>query len=178
MVSKLWFLVLSLAASLYIPRAAAQTNPPSPNPPQSAFREESSKTGPAQPAKPATLVTPEMRGDILMARKMYREAAEAYKEGPKDSAVLLNKIGISYHQMLELSIAEKYYRRAIKTNPEYSEAINNLGTIYYARKSYRRAVTEYKKALRLNPKAASVWSNLGTGYFASQDYTPAAGAWQ
>src|SRR5207253_5182898 len=119
-----------------------------------------------------------MRGDILMARKMYREAAEAYKEGPKDSPVLLNKIGISYHQMLELNTAEKYYRRAIKTNPEYSEAINNLGTIYYARKSYRRAVTEYKKALRLNPKAASVWSNLGTGYFARKDYTHAAEAWQ
>ncbi len=97
------------------------------------------------------MITPEVRGDIFMARKMYREAAEAYKEGPKDSAVLLNKTGIAYHQMLELGTAEKYYRRAIKVNPKYAEAINNLGTIYYARKSYRRAVNEYKKALRLNP---------------------------
>ena len=48
---------------------------------------------------PPPTVTPEMRGDIFMARKMYREAAEAYKEGPRDSAVLLNKIAIAYHQM-------------------------------------------------------------------------------
>jgi Tfp pilus assembly protein PilF len=124
------------------------------------------------------VITPEMRGDIFMAKKMYREAAEAYKEGPKDSAVLLNKTGIAYHQMLELNAAERYYRQAIKINPQYSEAINNLGTIYYARKSYRRAVNEYKQALRINPKSASILSNLGTGYFARKDYRRASEMWQ
>ena len=84
--------------------------------------------------------------------------------------MLLNKTGIAYHQMQELGTAEKYYRRAVKVNPKYSEAINNLGTVYYTRKSYRRAVNEYKKALRLSPASASVWSNLGTGYFARKDY--------
>ena len=37
-----------------------------------------------------------------MAKKMYREAVEAYKEGPHDSAIVLNKTGIAYHQMLQL----------------------------------------------------------------------------
>src|SRR5207302_3719212 len=138
------FVAMNLAAAQAPAAVASQSTPTTP----SSFRDEPKpgQSSAVQPPKPAPVISPEMRGDILMARKMYREAAEAYKEGPKDSAVLLNKIGISYHQMLELSIAEKYYRRAIKTNPEYSEAINNLGTIYYARKSYRRAVTEYKKA--------------------------------
>ena len=45
---------------------------------------------------------PERRADILMARKMYREAVEVYKEGPLDSAIIWNKIGIAYHQMLQL----------------------------------------------------------------------------
>ena len=45
-----------------------------------------------------------------MAKKMYQEAAEAYKEGSHDSAILLNKTGIAYHQMLQFSTAEKYYR--------------------------------------------------------------------
>ena len=113
-----------------------------------------------------------------MARKMYREAAEAYKEGPKDSAVLLNKTGIAYHQMLELGLAERYYRLAVKSNRNYPEAINNLGTVYYARKSYRRAINEYKKALRVNPQSASVWSNLGMGYFARKNYKTAEECWQ
>src|SRR5260370_7149645 len=75
-------------------------------------------------------------------------------------------------------MADKYYRLAIRTNPDYAEAINNLGTIFYARKSFRRAVNEYKKALRLSPNSASMWSNLGTGYFARRDYPRAWESWQ
>jgi tetratricopeptide (TPR) repeat protein len=118
-------------------------------------------------------VTPEVRGDIYMAKKMYREAADAYLEGPRTNAVLLNKTGIAYHQMLQLRIAKKYYEQAIKANPQYAEAINNLGTVYYAAKSYRRAIGQYKKALRLTPESASIYSNLGTAYFARKDYKDA-----
>jgi tetratricopeptide (TPR) repeat protein len=119
---------------------------------------------------PKPVVTEEMRGDIFMARKMYREALEMYKTGPADSAVLANKIGIAYHQMLDLDDAKKWYEKAIKLRGDYAEAVNNLGTIYYARKSYRRSITQYKKALRLTPDSASIMSNLGTGYFARKNY--------
>ena len=141
-----------------------------------AFREDSRADVP-QP-HPAAPVTAEMRGDIFMARKMFREAVDAYSEGPLDSAVLLNKTGIAYHQMLDFNDARRYYERAIKVKPDYAEAINNLGTIYYAHKSYRRAVNQYKKALRYSPDSASIYSNLGTGYFARKDYIRAAEAWQ
>src|SRR5579864_619701 len=103
-------------------------------------------------AQPQQKIAPETRGDIYMARKMYREAVEAYEEGPPNDAVLLNKTGIAYHQMLELGAAKKFYERAIKANPRYPEALNNLGTVYYAAKSYRRAINLYKKALRLSPE--------------------------
>lgn len=171
MVSKLSYIALGLAiVALASPASSAAQN---------GLRDESRRTPqPASTAKSAEPISPEMRGDIFMARKMYREAAEAYKEGPKDSAVLLNKTAIAYHQMLELGLAEKYYKLAIKANPHYAEAVNNLGTVYYARKSYRRAIVQYKKALRMNPKSASFWSNLGVGYFARKDYKRAADAWQ
>jgi tetratricopeptide (TPR) repeat protein len=176
MVSLFYFVALNLAAAQAPAAVASQSTPATP----SSFRDEPKpgQSSAAQPPKPAPVISPEMRGDILMARKMYREAAEAYKEGPKDSAVLLNKTGIAYHQMLELGPAEKYYRLASRVNHEYSEAINNLGTVYYARKSYRRAISEYKKALRINPKSASIWSNLGMGYFARKDYKRANDSWQ
>lgn len=125
------------------------------------------------PADPSKSISPEMRGDIYMARKMYREAAETYLTGPKDSAVLANKTGIAYHQLLELDTARKYYERAMKIDPKYAEAINNLGTVYYARKSFRRAIGEYKRALRLEPQSASIMSNLGTAYFARKNYKEA-----
>jgi len=47
-----------------------------------------------------------------MARKMYREAIETYSEGPKDSPILANKIGIGYHQLLSLDLAKRNYDRA------------------------------------------------------------------
>lgn len=130
------------------------------------------------PPQPPVKVSPEMRGDIFMARKMYREAAEAYLEGNRQDAILLNKTGIAYHQMLDLKTAKKYYERAIKANPKYAEALNNLGTIYYAGKSYRRAVSQYRKALRYSPDSASIYSNLGTAYFARKDYKDASIAYE
>ena len=123
------------------------------------------------------VLTPELRGDIMMARKMYREALDFYKPGAEKSAILANKTGIAYHQLQDLKNAEKYYRLAVKLNPKYPEAINNLGTVYYATKSYRRAVNQYRSALRLSPNSASVLSNLGTAYFARKQYEDAAKAY-
>ncbi len=125
------------------------------------------------PAPTRGELTAEMRGDIYMARKMFREAVEMYQSGPRDSPVVANKTGIAFHQMQNLDSARKQYERAAKLKPDYPEAINNLGTIYYANKSFRRAVNQYKKALRLNPESASIHSNLGTAYFARKDYDKA-----
>jgi tetratricopeptide (TPR) repeat protein len=169
--SKLWLIAISIAGAQAVSAVAQSTQA------ENGFR-EASRSSQVPPAAQKPTVAPEMRGDIFMARKMYREAIEAYREGPKNSAILLNKTGIAYHQMLDLNTAEKYYRLAEKADPHYPEAINNLGTIYYTRKSYRRAINEYKKALRINARSASVLSNLGTGYFARKDYKRAAEAWQ
>ena len=123
-------------------------------------------------------LSPEMRGDIFMARKMYREATDVYKIGADKSPVLANKTGIAYHQLLDLPDAKKYYDRAIKLDPKYAEAINNLGAVYYAVKSYRRAVEQYKRALRYSPDSASILSNLGTAYFARKQYKEASLAYE
>jgi tetratricopeptide (TPR) repeat protein len=127
---------------------------------------------------PKPEISPEMRGDIYMARKMYREAIDVYKPGAVNSAVLANKTGIAYHQLLDLPDAKKYYDKAIKLDRKYAEAINNLGAVYYAVKSYRRAVEQYKRALRYSPQSASILSNLGTAYFARKQYKEASLAYE
>jgi len=120
----------------------------------------------------------EARGDIFMARKMYREAAEVYSRIKPQTAVHLNKTGIAYHQMGDLDMAKRYYERSIKANKKYAEALNNLGAVWYAKKSYRRAVNFYRKALELHPNSASMHSNLGTAYFARKKYDDAAKEYQ
>ena len=118
-------------------------------------------------------LTPEGRGDVFMARKMYREAIESYEQAPQNSAIVWNKLGIAYHQMMQLDAAMKRYRHAIRLDRKYPEAINNLGTVYYAEKNYGRASSCYKRALKLAPNAASIYSNLGTAYFAQKRYKQA-----
>ncbi len=141
------------------------------NPIASGHLRASSASLPPMGVTPRPVITPELRGDIYMARKMYREAIDAYREGPADSPVLTNKIGIAFHQLLDLSLAKKYYQRAIKLNPRYAEAINNLGTIYYAQKNYKRSIVYYRRALKnLSSPSASIYANLGAAYFARKDY--------
>jgi tetratricopeptide (TPR) repeat protein len=122
-------------------------------------------------------LTVEERGDIMMARKMYREAIEIFQAAPQKSALTYNKIGIAYHQLQQLDNAKKYYEQALKVKRDYAEAMNNVGTVYYARKSYRRAISYYKRALRLSD-SASIYSNLGTAYFARKQYKLATDAYQ
>ena len=130
-----------------------------------------------QSPPPVRALTPEEHGDVFMARKMYREAIEAYREGPK-SAVIWNKIGIAFHQLGNLDSARKNYEMAIKTDRKYADAVNNLGTIYYAQKNYRAATSRYKKAIQLAPEKASYWSNLGTAWYSRGKFEEMTAAYQ
>ena len=133
----------------------------------------------AQDAKPP--LSPETRGDIFMARKMYREAIESFREGSPKDPVLLNKTGIAYHQMMQLDNARKCYEQAAKAKPDYVEALNNIGTVYYAKKSYRRSISWYSRALKIAPndaKSASIYMNLGTAEFARKQYDKATESYQ
>ncbi len=146
-------------------------------PPASQRFRASSGSVPPMNAPAVYSLTPELRGDIFMARKMYREAIDMYRECPS-SPVITNKIGIAFHQLLQLDLAKKNYERAIKMDPTYSEAINNLGTVYYAQKSYRRAIGYYKRALRYTSPTASIYSNLGAAYFGRKDFKDATDCYE
>lgn len=123
-------------------------------------------------------LTDEVRGDIMMARKMYRDAIDFYKPSAVKSAVMANKAGIAYHQLGDLNNAKKFYERAIKLDKLYPEAYNNLGTVHYVKKSYGNAIKNYQKALALAPDTASIWTNLGTAYFGRKKYVEALSAYQ
>jgi len=126
-------------------------------------------------------LSPEERGDIFLARKMYREAIDTFREGSPKDPILHNKEGIAYHQLLQLDQALKEYQQAVKLNPDYEEALNNIGTIYYAKKSYRRATTWFSRALALAPddsKSAAVYVNLGSSWFSRKNYERAQAAFQ
>ena len=113
------------------------------------------------------------RADSMLARKFFEDAVIEYQKAlavtPRDY-VIHNKLGIAYHQLLNLEMARKQYQRARKLNPKYHEAWNNLGTVHYSMKKYKRAVKAYKRALQINPESATTHHNLGAAYFAMKKY--------
>lgn len=106
----------------------------------------------------------ELHGDVMMARKRYREAVDFYQQAlhldPKNAS-LANKLGISYFQLQNYSRASAWYSRALKVNPDHFEARNNLGMVYYARRNYKKARRDFERALQLRPESASARINLG-----------------
>jgi tetratricopeptide (TPR) repeat protein len=119
---------------------------------------------PLTPPAPKSTLTNEEMGDLYMVRKMFREAIAEYKKAG-NTAPLLNKIGIAWHNLSQLELARKSYERAMKLDKTYAEPVNNVGTVYYAEKRYGTAVKRYRKAIQLDPAKASFWSNLGTAYY-------------
>jgi tetratricopeptide (TPR) repeat protein len=151
-------LILSIAIAVITSGpAAAQVK-------SAAFRPDT----PAQAG--ANKLTPMQRGDLYMARKMYREAIDAYHEASQTDPVVWDKVGIAYHQLGDLAAAKKNYEHAVKLDSKYADAINNVGTILYSQKRYGAAISRYKKALSIAPETASIWSNLGTAYYARGKY--------
>lgn len=123
-------------------------------------------------------LSPREQAAFLAQHRRHEEAAGIYDnlihQDQRKQAVLWNKIGISYHQMLDFPAAARCYRESSSVDPLYAEARNNLGTVYHAQKQFSRAIGEYKKALAVTPYSASVHGNLGTAYLASKDYEQAS----
>jgi len=132
-------------------------------------------------AAPSDLADLEGRADLQMARKEYAEAAKTYKQlvvqAPKNP-VYLNKLGIAYHQQTMLSVAQRFYEKAAKADPQYADVLNNIGTVYYQRRKYGKAVRYYRKALQMRETMPAVYCNLGYAYFSEKHYVEAMDAFQ
>ena len=129
----------------------------------------------AATASPETVneLSPEQMGDLYMARKQYVEASQTFKrlcDQNPTNAVYLNKLGISLHQQEALTLAMRYYEKALKANPKYADAENNIGTVWYQRKKYGKAIKAYEKAIKINDDMAVLYSNLGYAYFGDKKY--------
>lgn len=132
---------------------------------------------PAQTDQSVITVRPELTdeqlADLHMIRKEYREASLILKrlsDADPRNAVYLNKLGIAIHQQGALTLAVKYYERAVKVDPTYADAENNIGTVWYQRKRYSKAIRAYQKAINLRKDMPVLYSNLAYAYFGDKKY--------
>jgi tetratricopeptide (TPR) repeat protein len=127
------------------------------------------------PSSTSTAAELEVRGDSLRAQKDYLDALDYYKAAAQknDSAILHNKMGVSWLQLSKYLEARKEFERSVKLDKGYAEAHNNLAVVHYVNRQYSSAVKEYQKAIRINPDSASFHSNLGSAYFSRKDFEKA-----
>ena len=163
-----------LACALVAPWAYAQT---SPSTPKNNSEPQTKSTGPSQ--NPREIA--ELRGDILMAQKLFPEAIAMYLKLLKDdphNSMLLNKVGVAYQQEGLAEKAAHYYKDAVKADKKNASALNNLGSIEYGKNKYRRAIRYYKEALAARSDMAVVYSNLGYAYFGDKKYPEAMNSFE
>jgi tetratricopeptide (TPR) repeat protein len=72
-----------------------------------------------------------------------------------------NNLGVILHQRGETDEAIRHYRRALQSEPSYSEALNNLGSAFAGMGQSDKALQYYQKALEVQPDNALAHYNLG-----------------
>jgi tetratricopeptide (TPR) repeat protein len=132
----------------------------------------------ATAASELTVITPELRADVLAAHGQYQQAIEAYDRIRPQTPELYNKLGIAYQHLGMDDDAIGYYNLAAKLDHRLAAAYNNLGTVYFHENDNKRAQRLYKKSIHLDEKTAPFWSNLGAAYLAQRQYSDGAEAYE
>jgi tetratricopeptide (TPR) repeat protein len=83
------------------------------------------------------------------------------------------KLGNEYFENKSYTEAERYYKKALEWDPNYTSAWVNLGITYFYLENYTEAIQCYIKALELNSNDAYAWFSLGNTYNALKNNTEA-----
>lgn len=149
---------------------AQQTAPPPPAPQQATSQM------PAVPNPNDSAEQLEERGDLLRAQKRYLDAIDFYNAAmaKHPTALLWNKLGMSYLLMQRPVEATRCFDQAIKLDRHAAEGYNNRGYMEFTKKNYNKAIKYYQKALSIHPTDAVFHYNMATAYFAMHNYKRAA----
>ncbi len=91
----------------------------------------------------------------------------------KKSAENLYTLGNIQKKLKKFNEAANSFDKAIKLNPNFSEAFNNLGSTLKSLNKYDEAILNYKKSIKLNKKNFEAFYNLANLYFLIENYTEA-----
>jgi tetratricopeptide (TPR) repeat protein len=166
-------LVTITLALVFVPTTQAQqaSQPPAQPPVNEVASPASTNVAAMTPLQSA-----ELHGDILMARKEFAQAVDAYQrvlaDNPKNAA-MLNKVGVAYQQLGDLHRSARYYKMAMKADRNFASPINNLGSVEYEKNHYGKAIALYKRAAVLKIDLSVIYSNLGYAFFANKQYAEA-----
>jgi len=151
-----------------------------------SFAQEAQPTSPSQstltaiPDGSASAEQLEQQGDQLRAEKRFLDAIDFYNVAlkKKPTAILWNKVGMSYLLLQRRDPAAKAFDKAIKADKHDAAGYNNRGYIEQMKQRYDSAIKYYTKAIKLRDDDAVFHYNMAASYFGKHDYKTAAREYQ
>ncbi len=86
--------------------------------------------------------------------------------------------GLQAQERGDLSLALKFYQKAVELDPNYAVAYNDLGIVYETGGDTSRAEESYLQSIKLQPDYLSPYSNLALVYENKRDFKTAAFYWK
>lgn len=128
--------------------------------------------------KPDYAATKNNLGTVYLAKKDWNSAIKTFKSLEGDLLYAtphypLSNLGLAYYKLEDYSTAEKYYRKALKIEPNFVIALRGLGRTYIALMKIPEAVSTLERAVREAPAWAELYLDMGTAYRLSGEYTKA-----
>ena len=95
-------------------------------------------------------------GTAYLAKRKWDDAISCFKEITGDLLYAtphypLSNLGWAYYNKKEYGLAEKYYKDALKIEPEFAIALSGLGKTYIAMGRISEAVATLEKVIELAP---------------------------
>jgi tetratricopeptide (TPR) repeat protein len=114
-------------------------------------------------------------GNERFDENKYEDAVNAYERIPpaERDAGILNRLGMSYHLLNRLKLAETTYKVAIAKDPRSGSSVNNLAALYYAQGKFSDADRQMQRAVERIPDSPVMRQNLHAARYA-QENTKAA----
>jgi type IV pilus assembly protein PilF len=117
-------------------------------------------------------------GTSFLAQGNYpnalRELLIAERLAPRNP-VIQNNLGLAYFLRDRPETAAEHLQKALKLQPDYSEARNNYARVLIELTRYNQAIGELKKVLNdlTYDDPAKAWVNIGLAHFRKKDFASA-----
>jgi Flp pilus assembly protein TadD len=109
-------------------------------------------------------VGPVMRSRTARAQEKQPPRPQAAAQRKADDALRFNTLGVAYMNQQKFADAQKYFEKALATDPKFAIARLNLGISLVSQQKLEAARQALEEAARELPQDPYAWYNLGLAY--------------
>jgi tetratricopeptide (TPR) repeat protein len=103
----------------------------------------------------------------------WESAIKEYEAASRKLPLAYTYLGNVYFQKNEVQVAEEYYKKAIKKDPENADAYNNLAWLYLTKKEQLEEAEQLVvKAMELNPSKKDIYQDTLDKIKAARTHPP------